>query len=263
MLNKTIFSIATVIMLLTLYASTIRVAAATEAAASKDASVMERFTQGVTAYSDGDYTTAQNAFLELIESGIVNGDLFYNLGNAYLKGGDIGRGILWYERAKRLAPGSPDLAFNLAYAKSLTVDRQEEKTPPLTGVIFFWRNHVSSSTVQWSALVINALLWGVLTVAAWRPSKPRNTLRAVTVTIIVAVMGVACLEMAHDARGSDAIILAEKAPIRAGLHDDDTELFTLHAGAKVRIRKKQADRYQIQFAADKLGWVNRAAVGRI
>lgn len=226
-------------------------------------STMERFMRGAAAYSTGDYTTAQDALLGLVESGITNGSMYYNLGNAYLKDGQIGPAILWYERAERLMPGDPDLEFNLAYARTLAVDAAEESESPLMKVIFFWRQRVSSTTIQWISLAVNGILWGFLILGALRPGKTVNSLRLATMVLAVCMMAVVTYDM-HDSRHrNQGIVLAEEIAIRAGIHPADTALFVLHAGAKVQIRKEMSGHYQVQFSKEKLGWVGKDAVGRI
>ena len=57
-------------------------------------------------------------FEKIVSAGnIRNGKLFYNLANAYLLKGDVGRAILNYRRAERLTPEGRNLQGNLAFAR--------------------------------------------------------------------------------------------------------------------------------------------------
>ena len=76
------------------------------------------FLDGINDYNTGKYKDAVKKLSHIAEKGVVNGKLYYNLGNAYLKSGDVGRAILWYERALKLMPHDPDLRFNINYARS-------------------------------------------------------------------------------------------------------------------------------------------------
>ena len=84
------------------------------------------FIAALEAYKQGDFRQAIDQWKSLADSGIANGKLYYNLGNAYLKNNDLGHALLWYERALILMPNDPDLRFNYEYARSLTRDAQEE-----------------------------------------------------------------------------------------------------------------------------------------
>jgi hypothetical protein len=67
-------------------------------------------------YADGDFTGAVANYGRLLAAGLESGPLYYNLGNAYLREGDVGRAVLNYERARRLMPGDADLEANLRFA---------------------------------------------------------------------------------------------------------------------------------------------------
>ena len=62
------------------------------------------FLDGVHNYKTEDYEAAIVEFSKIVDAGIRNGNLFYNLGNAYLRNGDVGYAMLWYERALKLIP---------------------------------------------------------------------------------------------------------------------------------------------------------------
>ena len=55
----------------------------------------------------------------LIDDGVDNGKLYYNLGNAQLQIGDLGQAIVSYRRAERLIPNDSNLRENLRFARSL------------------------------------------------------------------------------------------------------------------------------------------------
>jgi tetratricopeptide (TPR) repeat protein len=67
-------------------------------------------------YNKGDFAGAASLFESIAAQHVVNGDLYYNIGNAYFKKGDVGKSILWYERAMKLMPGDPDLLFKIGRA---------------------------------------------------------------------------------------------------------------------------------------------------
>ncbi len=73
------------------------------------------------------------------EGGIRNGKLFYNLGNAYFRLGDMGRAILNYRRAQLLIPGDRNLRQNLEYVRGRRADKIEEPEPQkILRTLFFF-----------------------------------------------------------------------------------------------------------------------------
>ena len=95
------------------------------------------FLDGIKHYKAENFDAAITEFNKIVDAGIHNGKVFYNLGNAYLKNGDIGRAVFWFERAFKLMPHDPDLKFNLDYALSLVQDEKEDKAAAVYSVLYF------------------------------------------------------------------------------------------------------------------------------
>lgn len=231
------------------------VAAATETART--------FMDGTQAYREKDWPAAIGAFEHLAQKGVNNGRLFYNLGNAYLKNDDIGRALLWYERAKKLIPDDPDLQFNYDYALTLIQDEQKQKDSSLPRILFFWKYRLHPPTVRWLAIVLNALLWAALAVLAIRRKhllRPSIILMASAAMIFSAT---AVYNFIEAARLRDAIILPATVAVRSGFSDSATQLFVLHAGTKVRVERESDDHLLIRYTEDKIGWVKKDDAGVI
>jgi len=220
-----------------------------------------RFIAAVEAYQLGDYEAASADFSALVKSGATNPKLYYNLGNAYLKQGDLGRAVLWYEKAAVHMPNDPDLRFNLEYARSLTKDADASQSGSLVRIFFFWRYQLSAATVVMAALVCNLLFWALA--GAWRLTR-RSMFKTLALVVLAPTLVFALtagFNFYAATRLQHAIILPDRISVRAGLEDTATALFDLHAGAKVSIIKRLEEYYQIRYSEDKLGWVPKEALG--
>lgn len=65
------------------------------------------------AYIDGDYTAAINYYSTIERRGNYSAKLYYNLGNSHFKQGNLGKSILYYNRALKVAPSMDDAQYNL------------------------------------------------------------------------------------------------------------------------------------------------------
>ncbi len=214
------------------------------------------FVDGVRAYKAGDYAEAARMFESIAASGVKNPDLFYNLGNAYLKNKDIGRAILWYERARRLAPSDPDLKFNLAYASGLLKDKRETGFS-ITEVLYFWQGVVSLKWLQYAAITLS---FGFFIWAGIQKVRARSVFSGVGVLILVFFAGstLATGLEAHRLNSEvQAVVIADEANVRSGTMENATLLFDLHAGTTVRVLEKKPTFLKIRFARGKVGWVSR------
>jgi len=73
-------------------------------------------------YDAGRYAESAQVYEQIVDQGYQDSALYYNLGNAYYKQGDLGRAILNYVRAERLAPRDADVRANLELARAQTID---------------------------------------------------------------------------------------------------------------------------------------------
>ena len=110
------------------------------------------FSQANTYYAEGNYAEAAAQYEQIIASTSdeISSDyamVYYNLGNAYFKQGELAQSILAYERALRLQPSLKDAKHNLQFAQSRIVDNIEDTHS------FFLSN--------WLKAVRNALLINV------------------------------------------------------------------------------------------------------
>ena len=86
-------------------------------------------------YQRGEYAEAAQQYEALIGRGYWDAAVHYNLGNAYLESGGLGRAVLNYLRAEELSPRDPDILANLAIARSRTVDQLEAEGDSLVASV--------------------------------------------------------------------------------------------------------------------------------
>src|SRR5206468_4104202 len=66
-------------------------------------------------YEQGNYPAAAAAYEQLIQSGQRSETLYFNLGDAWFKAGQLGRAIAAWRQAEFLSPRDPALRFNLQF----------------------------------------------------------------------------------------------------------------------------------------------------
>jgi tetratricopeptide (TPR) repeat protein len=74
---------------------------------------MDLFNKANHEYQEQKYAEARDTYQQIITAGIQSSDLFYNMGNACARLGKTGEAVLYYERARKLAPRDRDVATNL------------------------------------------------------------------------------------------------------------------------------------------------------
>lgn len=216
------------------------------------------FNRGVQAYERGDYREAAQWFEEAARQGLASPALYYNLGNAYFKLEDIGRAVLNYERAKKMAPRDEDVLFNLGVAQLRVADKIAS---PEFDVIYKTFNGIKTALTlsQWMhvTLALYVLLF-VCLIALYLDRKRfafvRYLIRPTAALLLVAALFFA-LNVRDDLTIQEAVVLSPSVDVRSGPQRDATEVFTLHAGVKVRVLDRSAGFMRIRLSDGKDGWI--------
>lgn len=224
------------------------------------ANVTSDFSEGISLYKNGRYLDSARAFERVAEIPVRNPKLYYNIGNAYLKAKDIGRAILWYERAKLLSPDDPDLFYNLEYANTFVKDRKEKQVDYME-ILFIWDKIIDLKTLQQIVISISLLfvIWIVVRMMK-REQVFSGTGLFLTVLLLIGT-GLAGMGYYKQFYSNKAVILEENVSIRSGTSDSATILFSLHSGSLVKIREKQDRYFKIEFSPDRIGWVDSQEIG--
>ncbi len=233
--------------------------AATGGSARDLASAREAAIAASKAYEEGNFARAIELYEEAIASGLDHPVLDYDLGNAYYKKGDLGRAILWYERARRNAPRDRAIAHNLAQARSQMQDQEisTHLAPMLLRPVSWVRDQLSLN--GWSTLVLISLLVVVVT-GVWRQwSTDRRSLTrrilelSMALTLLSATMTLSLYRSQYWSQR--AVVVAEKAEVRSGPGADYDLAFRIHAGLIVNVDQSRGEWVRIDLGGDLVGWV--------
>jgi tetratricopeptide (TPR) repeat protein len=252
-------------ILVALFCATSAFAADTEIAASKDAT----FRRGNDAYFHGHYQEAVDAYEQVVSLGVLSADLFYNLGNGYLKVEQLGPAIYNYERALELDPSQDDVRFNLGVAREAARKKGEDR---LAGAEAqpFWMRVAGQVTVNWASWIFLGLyvtLFGLLIVLHFvQPGFLRVGMWSAfaflgLATLVGGALLGARLYLAD--RVEQAIVLPDVVQVKEGPDPNYQSVFGVHAGLRVRVTEKEQDWVRIRLANGLEGWVRERDLGRL
>jgi hypothetical protein len=215
-------------------------------------------------YEAGQFAEAVVAYQALVDAGVEDGALYYNLGNAHFKAGDLGRAILNYRRAQALLPRDPDVAANLQLARAQAVDRLETEDE---GVVV---GLVRRVLVEWTTLdeaaAITLGLWVVLcalivTAILWPRGRQGLTYGIAVMAVLLAVGMLSVGVRVSEARSkAPAVVVVTSAEVRSGPGEDYLTEFSLHAGAEIRVLEQRNGWVRIALPGDLQGWMPSGAV---
>jgi len=211
-------------------------------------------------YQQNEFSKAIAEYQSLAESGWISAELFYNLGNAYFKNHDIKSAILYFERAKRLAPNDEAIDFNLNLSRSLIFDKVEA-LPEL--FLITWckaiRDWMTIRTWSWWSIgsFVAMLMLSLLFLFVRNMSVRRLAfgLSVFCFVLSLATFTFAYLQKANIERTDEAIVFAPSVTIKSSPDDSGNNLFILHEGIKVRIEDQIGEWCEVRIADGNKGWM--------
>lgn len=208
-------------------------------------------------YDQTRYSDAAKSYQELVRSGYHHPTVYFNLGNAYFKSGQIGRALAAYHLAEREAPRDPDLRANLQFARN-------QVQGPSNSRAHFERWLRKLTVNEWTMLTA-AGLWMTLSLGIAMQFGPglRRSLRWYLGSSALATLVLGgCLAAACQARFSHrtGFVVVRDANVRLGPLDEQQTAFVLHDGAEVEILDRKDDWLQVTTGNRRVGWVRQDQV---
>lgn len=228
----------------------------------------ERWEMGNKAYMEGAYDKAIEEYCAILEGGEYSLELYYNLANAYFKMENIGKAILYYNKALRIAPSQEDVLHNLAIAETRTKDK-------ITAVPEFFlhrwmrvvRNSVSCNA--WGALSVLffalILTFVLLFLLASRLGVRKAGFYGALCSLLLFVATTAfAISSRNDILTKDeAVVMSSAISVKSSPDRSATDLFVLHEGTKLRIVAEFDEWIEVVIADGKKGWTERKNIETI
>lgn len=220
------------------------------------------------AYVQERYEQAISLYNKLLKTG-ASASVYYNLGNAYYRIGDMAHAILAYERAYLMEPGDADIRFNLQLARTKTID----KIVPESEMFFItWFRQMIDwySADQWgravvvcfALFVVSLLLYFFAGRMLWR--KVGFGVGVCTLILAVLFHIFAYQQQQKLLVRTHAIVMSSSLTVKSTPSTSGTDLFVLHEGTKVEITDDtMKDWKEIRLADGKVGWVPVKTIERI
>ena len=192
-------------------------------------------------------------------------ELYYNLGNAYFRDNQVAKAIVNYERALLLKPGDSDIRHNLRFAKT----RIEDKIDSADNLfINKWIRSIQNlySGNTWAVVGIGFFLLLIVAIGVYMISI-RLLLRKISfysgivlLSLVIITNVFAFRQKNKIVNRSTAIVMAASVSIYTSPDAHSQELFRLHEGAKVKIKREEGRWIEIMIANGSVGWLQKMNV---
>jgi tetratricopeptide (TPR) repeat protein len=230
------------------------------------------FREGNDAFAHGDYAQAAARYQRLVDAGLRDPDVYFNLGLAHGRAGTLGRAVLEFEQTLRLRPSDPDAQNALAQARAAIGKRSAEQhgealvetRPPLAEALV---RPYTQDALAILLLIGDFALFACLIARRRAKTDSARTGLAVAATLLGLVCVCVCAGLVIKRGvlqdGQAAIVLRDGAELREA--PDPRALIRARApeGGSARVLASDGSFLQIRTAAGTVGWLPSEDVGMI
>jgi len=208
-------------------------------------------------YEEGHFAEAATSYNTLSRTGWVSAPLYFNLGNAYFKAGQLGQAISAYRKAERLSPRDPDITANLQFARN-------QRQGPSVNISTFERGLGRLSLNEWTTITALAL-WAWLLLLALTQLRPplKKPLRGTILLLSAATMTLGILLLADwrlERISQVVVVTIPQASVRHGPLEESQVAFTVNDGAELSLLDTKDDWFQVATGPNRVGWIKRNSV---
>ncbi len=230
-------------------------------ASAQSAATQRAFAEGNRRYADSAYAAAADAYQRVLHTGYASGALYYNLGNAHFRMGEMGQAIRYYEKARRHRPPTDRLAHNLSVARS-RLDVPSPGTP--TGWMR-WLHLVNASQLFGLGLLLYLLGLGLGGATTWLRNATPLSRRVAGSLGLGGLLLVGLALTASWTRTADdrAVVVAGPAPLHATPQASAPTDTTLPEGLMLRRGARQGAWTAVRLPDGTRGWLRSETLGGI
>jgi len=204
------------------------------------------------------YRKALLHYERLVASGVRNGKLYYNIGNAWFRLDDVGRAILNYRRSELYNPADPNLEQNLQFARSRRVNRIETQQRDRVFKTLFFIHYDVPTRVRFGIFLASfILIWASATVMIFlRRSWLRNLIIAFSAVCAILLVSLAW-EKISLTRNPAGVVVAPEVTARKGDGDTYQPSFTapLYSGTEFILLEQRPDWWYIELEDGARSWI--------
>lgn len=249
--------------------------AATLAVLATDARAqsLERiFSAGNEAYFRGDFAGAIRHYERLTEAGVHDADVYFNLGTARARLGDLGHAVLYFERCRWLRAGDQACEDGLDAARGELGKQRAERDgqatvqarPPLSEALVA---PLSANGLGLTVLVLDVLFFAALLA---RARVRRDAIRlglTIALSLIALVLLASGAGLALKARalssGEPAIVLHEGAELREGPDPKAQVRANAHEGDRAEVLRREGGFARVALSQGPHGWIDKRNIEQI
>jgi len=211
-------------------------------------------------YKEAKFEEALAIYKKVDSLGYESPEVYFNIANAYFRSNNPGHARLYYERAKLLDSGDPDINANLEFISTMLTDRFDEVPE------FFLKTWLRKmvlglhpdewlivSLILFSLFLLGGLFYIFFKSIAFRKAGFYIAIFSISFSIFTLLLSYISYQKVSDP--SSAIIMEGSQNVKSAPRQSGKDLFILHEGTKVAIENSIDSWSEIRISDGRKGWV--------
>lgn len=218
----------------------------------------------------GEYEKAEPLYSELVAAVPNDPDLLYNAGTFELLSGNLGKAVLYLERALKINSDCEDCRLNLQRALELQKDKvivKQTGEQDSSATLDEFMESIDVDTFAYWLIIFNLTLLVVFLLRRFASSeRSRFSFTLVLALVICAEIlfaGLLTLKSYNYEANEYAVILTEDLAVKKGPNENYKSDFNVHEGLKVRLGEKVEEWQQIWLDNGLNGYVKTENLEKI
>lgn len=221
------------------------------------------FKEANQAYENKNYGKSIALYEQLLQDNYRSAALLYNLGMACLEQQQLGRAVLYLERAHLLKPGDEDIRHNLQLIKAQYLEDQLDVIPE-SFLVRWWKNAFQSlSSGAWTILSLIFIWLAMAGLSIWRIGKTRKVRKwgfflGLTLLLFSILFGnLANSRYSFEYDNGRAVVMARTADFRVAPDTESETILVLHEGTSCKVLSELNSWYKVKLPDGQVGWIDK------
>lgn len=211
-------------------------------------------------YSKARYQEAVQAYLQIANNGYHSVTVYFNLGNACYKTGNMPAALLYYEKAHKMAPGDDDINFNIQLTNLKITDKIEPA--PEFFITKWWHGFILFLSADTFAVIsVLFFLSGFSLLSFYLFTNILSLKKASFFTgISLLICGVITIFLANRQvhyfnSQHQAIVFSSSVTVKSAPGEAAKALFVVHEGTKVNVLEANERWVEVELPNGNVGWM--------
>jgi tetratricopeptide (TPR) repeat protein len=224
------------------------------------------YEEGLEAYLSEDYEAALDAFERASRTGKTSGELLYNIGSTHFRLNNLGKAVLFYERARKLIPTDDLLNHSIRIARRKSLNRFGQIPRPIWSK--YWAAAMARLGSGWMYFVglcfyLTSMVF--LGYRIWSRSRNDWLRRGIALSLLAGLTFLALAFKASFDQSSQqaAVVIENRVDLRATPSQVGDETGTVFEGLVIDVVDRSEGWVEIRIPDGSTGWVEESTIEEV